>query len=594
MRRLLSCILILGTISSYGQVYNDHFGIGHDIGVSVSSSPHQNIDTSLHSISGTALFPDLIGVSRFLSQATLGSNFEEIEHVSNIGIEAWLQEQFELPHGSFMDRYDEIYAATQTLISSDNHSNQYTSFVFYDFIFNDSDYLRQKVAFALSQIFVVSKNSLLSGENDALMTYYDFLYQGAFGNYRDMLENVTFSMAMTQYLSHFQNQREDVVGNTLPDENYAREILQLFSIGLNKLNLDGTPMEDADGNFMPTYDIENIAELAKVFTGIGGLIKGDGTENDYFFENNIDFRFPATVFDDYHSIGAKNIFDDVIIPEGQSGMDDIQQALDEIFNHPNVGPFIAKRLIQHMVKSNPTPAYVKRIAMIFNNNGQGQRGDLKAVVEAILLDPEARDCSWIEHPENGKLIQPIERFTTLFKAFDISSPSDTLWLRDNDDYGPKLKQSYLNANTVFNFFSPFYAEDEIIAPQNLLSPEFQILDGISSIEYLNEIEDALEKKPFSNRTAPNSTGTYMTTNNDDEPILDFTDEIQLYNTSGLSDLIDRLDLLICRGQLSQDVKDIISNTIDQNILNVNNYDVNDVVHDILYYIFLSPNYVIQK
>ena len=585
---------MLLSYSSDCQVYDDYFGAGHKVGIAVSSSPFSSIDTSLYSISGSTNMPDLAGASRFLAQATLGVNYEEIEHVVDIGINAWIDEQFSLPTHSFMQKYESIYTATQTLISTGTHSSQYISFVFYDFIFNEPDYLRQKVAFALSQIFVISRNGSLSGDYDALMSFQDILYQGAFGNYRDMLGDVSYSMAMATYLSHFKNKREDVIGNTLPDENYAREIMQLFSIGLNKLNIDGTPIKDAYGNIIPTYDIDNVAELAKVFTGLGGETKKDGTVNDYFFENNIDLSGGTTMFDDYHAVGSKSIFDNIVIPAGQTGIQDVEQTLDAIFNHENVGPFIGKRLIQHLVKSNPSPAYVKRVAMVFNDNGQGERGDLGAVVKAILLDPEARNCDWIDHPENGKLIQPIERFTTLFKAFDVYSPSNTLWLNDDEDYGLKLLQSFQNANTVFNFFSPFYAEDEVIAPLGLLSPEFEILDGISSIEYLNEIEDALKIKPFSNRTAASTSGTYLTNNVDDTPVLDFVDEIAIYNQDGLSALIDRLDILICRGQLSQEVKDIISSTIEANIANVNNYDVNDIMHDVLYYIFLSPDYIIQK
>ena len=593
-KRLIISLLTLLPFASNCQVYDDFLGAGQNIGISVSTSPFTSPDTSQYLVSGTTNLPDLAGASRFLAQATMGSNYEEIEYVSTIGINAWMDEQFALPVSSFMTRYDEIYAETQNILTNDNHSNQYTSFVFYDFIFNEPDFLRQKVAFALSQIFVVSRNGILSGRTDALMTYHDILYQGAFGNYRDLLGQITYSSAMAKYLSHFRNRREDVIGNTLPDENFAREIMQLFSIGLEKLNLDGTPVKDNNGNIVPTYDIEVVAEMAKIFTGLGVQTKSDGSENVYFFESNMEHRDETKMFDDYHSVGAKKIFNGIEIPAGQTGIEDIEQTLDAIFNHDNVGPFIGKRLIQHLVKSNPTPAYVQRVAMVFNNNGKGERGDMKAVVKAVLLDPEARNCDWINHPENGKLIQPIERFTSLFNAFDVSSPSGTLWFNDDDDYGPKLLQSFQKSNTVFNYFSPFYAEDDVIAPQDLVSPEFQILDGISSIEYLNEMEDALKKKPFSNRTAANSSGSYMTTNNDDEPFLDFTDEIDLYNTSGLSALLDRLDLLVCRGQLSQGTKDIIETTIDENIQNLSNYDVNDIMHDVLYYIFLSPDYMIQK
>ncbi len=587
--------MVLLSIPSIAQVYDDHFGAGHEMGIKVTSSPHNTADTSQYTLTGTKQLPDLAGASRFLSQATMGVNYEEIENVTNIGIEAWLDQQYALPVKSFATRYDEIFADIQTKIWDDRHFNLYGSFVFYDFIFNEPDKLRQKVAFALSQIFVVSKQSAaLDDEIPMLVRYHDFFHQGAFGNYRDILGQVAYSLTMGRYLSHFQNQRADLIGKTFPDENFAREILQLFSIGLHQLNLDGTLQLDADGKVIPTYDIENVAELAKIFTGLAAELDSDGTINDNFFDISIDELPPMIMFNDYHSVGDKNILPGVTIPAGQNGIDDIEQALDAIFNHQNVGPFMAIRLIQNLVKSNPSSLYVKRVASVFNDNGQGVRGDLGAMVKAVLLDPEARECDWIDHPQNGKLIQPIERFTTLFNAFDISSPSDTLWFYDVTDFDEKMKQAFQYSPSVFNYFSPLYAEDEFIAPLDLVSPEFQILDAISSIGYINELEDALKKKPFSNKTATNDIGQYLATNNNDEPILDFTDEINIYNSQGVYPLLDRLDILICRGQLSQSVKDIIANTINQNEASVSGYDSTDAVHDALYYIFISPDYMIQK
>jgi len=200
----------------------------------------------------------------------------------------------------------------------------------------------------------------------------------------------------------------------------------------------------------------------------------------------------------------------------------------------------------------------------------------------------------LDETSAGKLIQPIERFTTLFQAFDVSSPSGTMWLNDLEDYGSKLLQAFQNSNTVFNFFSPFYAEDDIISPLDLRSPEFEILDAVSAIEYLNEMEDALKIKPFSNRTAPNAAGTAMGINVNDTPVLDFTDELAIYNNSGMAALLDRLDILLCRGELSQEVKDIITNTIAENFIHISSYTDVNALHDTLYYIFLSPDYMIQK
>ncbi len=386
------------------------------------------------------------------------------------------------------------------------------SFVFYDFVLKQPDVLRQKVAFALSQIFVISAyhGSTIQNENYSNLAYYDFLYQGAFGNYKDILADITFSVPMGWYLSHFMNQKADVVEKTYPDENYAREIMQLFSIGLHQLKPDGTPVKDGTGNNVPTYDIDNIAEIAKIFTGLAASENEDGTPNDNFFKNwNINQSAPMKMFDYYHSKGEKNILPGVTIPAGQSGLEDINQTLDALFNHPNVGPFISIRLIQNLVKSNPTPAYVNRVATVFNNNGAGVRGDLKAVVAAILLDPEARDCEWIDHPSNGKLIQPVERFTTLFKGFDIGTPSGKMWFDDFRDIYNETGQSFFASPSVFNFFSPFYAEDEFVAPQNLVSPEFQILNSVTAIAYINEMEDAIKERPFRNRSAGNDTGEWL-------------------------------------------------------------------------------------
>ena len=598
MRVYFSFLLFLIAIqSSNAQLYNNHFGAGNTIGMQVSSSDNLSVDSSNFSISGTQIKPDLVGASRFLSQASLGASYEEIEHLTNVGIDAWLEEQFSMSPKSYADRYDQIYAEIQQMITRENHLNRYMSFVFYDFLMKEPDVLRQKVAFALSQIFVISgfHGGSLDGEGPSNLAYYDFLYQGAFGNYKDMLTKVTFSVPMGNYLSHFRNQKADVIEKTYPDENYAREIMQLFSIGLHKLDLDGTPITDVNGDNIPTYDIDNIAEIAKIFTGFGASEKEDGTLNDDFFRTwSINRKAPMAMFDYYHSKGEKNILPGVTIPAGQSGLEDIHQTIDVLANHSNVAPFMSIRLIQHLVKSNPSPAYVRRIATVFNNNGNGERGDLKAVVQAILLDPEARDCDWIDIPSNGKLIQPIERFTTIFKAFDLTSPSGKLWFDDFNDLFDPIGQSFYAAPSVFNFFSPFYAEDEFIAPQELVSPEFQILNSVTAIAYINEMEDALKEKPFKNRTIPNDIGEWLNHNTADDPILDLTDEIALYDNQGILALLDRLDIIICRGQLSVATKNIIANAIEQNTSNVNGYTSQDAVKDALYFVMMSPNYIIQK
>ncbi len=596
--RLFAVLMLVSEANMLlAQTYDDFLGAGHEIGMQVSSSSDEGANLNAHVISGTQMTPDLIGASRFLSQATLGSSYEDLMYVSDVGIDAWLNEQFELPVKSFESKYDQVFSEINQLIVEDDHSNNYMSFVFYEFVMKEPDVLRQKVAFALSQIFVISPyhGSSLNNESWSNMTYYDYLYQGAFDNYKNLLSNITYSYPMGNYLSHFMNQKADIIEKTYPDENFAREIMQLFSIGLHLLNEDGTPVKDADGNNIPTYNIDNIAEMAKIFTGLAAGITEDGLVNDYFFRDwGLNERAPMVMFDDYHTKGEKNILPGVVIPAGQSGIQDVNQTIDVLFNHQNVAPFISKRLIQHIVKSNPSPAYVKRISTVFKNNGSGVRGDLKAVIKAILLDPEARDCDWIDQANNGKLIQPIERFTSIFKAFKLSTPSNKIWFRDFGDVFNETGQSFLGSPSVFNFFSPFYAEDEFVAPLELLSPEFQILNSVTAIAYINEMEDVIKIRPFKNRTASNDTGDWLAHNVNDDPVLDFTDELNIYSNQGVSALLERLDVLICRGQLSDATKNIIANAILQNETNDNGYTDQDALEDVLYYIMMSPNYLIQK
>ncbi len=608
---LLSVCLCL-PLTTYTQVYNDYFGGGHNIGVTVSSSDAQGgNDVGSNTLSGTDLIPDLIGASRFLSQASLGATYEDIEYVAQIGIESWIDEQINLAASSYLNTYKNIYNTALTDIyavygaaTDSTRKMEYLSYSFYHKTFADSDVLRQKLAFALSQIFVVSGlNSDIDDRGYGLSSYYDLLYEGAFGNFRDMLGNVSLHPVMGVYLSHFQNRKADPVAETLPDENFAREIMQLFTIGLYELNNDGSHKLDADGNSIPTYDIVDIQELAKVFTGLSGgdwdlELRPDNAGDPLVFwkgYKHYDFTVPMAMYEDFHETESKTMIDDSVIPAGQPGMQDVNDALDVLFNHPNVGPFISIRLIQQLVKSNPSPAYINRVASVFNNNGQGVRGDMEAVIKAILLDPEARDCEWIDNIQAGKLLQPIERLTNLCIAFDVQTPSGRIWFRDYSELLGTVEQSFLMSPTVFNFFTPFYAESEYVAPNNMVSPEFQILHSTSGIHYINMIEDGIKDRPFKNRTMVNPNNENLTTNSDDEPFLDFSDEILIYDTNGLEALIDHLDLIICRGQLSADVRSIIINSINEFETSVGgNLPSQDVVQDVLYFMMMSPSYVILK
>lgn len=594
--------------SLQAQVYDDHFGTGNDVGVKVSSSPHQGLDSAALSLNGTNHFPDMGGASRFLAQAGFGGSYEEMEYVTQVGIDAWLDEQFEMPPSPYLTNFQTTYADVVNRIhavhpgTAIERSRSVTDFVFWEKVFRDEDVLRNKAAFALNQIFVLSTRSIkLKGKGYGGSNYYDILYEGAFGNFRDILFEVSLHPLMGYYLSHFQNKKGDPSIGTEPDENFAREIMQLFTIGLFELNNDGSCKVGDTGDKLLTYGIQDIKELAKVFTGLSGGawdleafpdLTGQGLTFNKGF-NKYDMTVPMIMYEEHHEQGEKTMLDGTVIPAGQSGMEDIQDALDVLFNHPNVGPFIATRLIQQLIKSNPSPSYINRVATVFNNNGQGVRGDMKAVFKTILTDPEARECSWLDHPKTGKLRQPLERFITLCRGFDINSPSGDLWMSDYQILFDQWEQTFMGAPTVFNFFTPFYAEDEYVAPNEMVSPEFQILHSVTAIHYLNRMENAISDKPFRNYTEVNLNAPRLKNNNSDKPFLDFSDEINILDNNGLPALLDRLNLILCYGELSDGSRSIISNALTQ-LIDSGSFTSEQIVESALYYIVASADYTILK
>ncbi|MEE9373626.1 MAG: DUF1800 family protein, partial [Saprospiraceae bacterium] len=241
-----------------------------------------------------------------------------------------------------------------------------------------------------------------------------------------------------------------------------------------------------------------------------------------------------------------------------------------------------------------SPAYINRVATAFNDNGNGVRGDLKVVIKAILLDPEATECNFIEDVKNGKLIQPIERFINLFKGFNIASNSGKFWWRELQQLNPRVEQAFYSSPTVFNFFTPFYAEDKVVSPEGLVSPEFQILHSTTSINYINLIENAIKIRPFLNRSKINPITAKLQNDINDDPFLDLTDEISIYENQGVNALLERVDVVLCRGQMKAEIKGIIAFAINSFEANSGNYTSENAVNDVLYFTMMSPNYMIQK
>lgn len=348
------------------------------------------------------------------------------------------------------------------------------------------DQLRQRVAFALSELLVVSEtNAQLSSQGQALANYYDLLTDNALGNFRTLLDVVSHSPVMGQYLTFFKNEPPNATLGTHADENYAREIMQLFTVGLWKLNADGSRQLDASGHPIPTYAQADVSNLARVFTGWGSAPQNGQTGNNAWLYAN-DLIDPMVCYPAYHDTGAKTIIGGVVIAAGGTCQSDMQAALDTLFQHPNVGPFVGRQLIQRLVTSNPSPAYVARVAAVFANDGTGVRGNLAAVVRAILTDAEAVTASTA--PTAGKLREPILRLTNLWRAFSALDAAgmvqDTLELNTQTDFA----QASLLSPTVFNFFRPDYQRAGPLAIAGLVVPEFQITNEFTLVQGANDVE----------------------------------------------------------------------------------------------------------
>ena len=395
---------------------------------------------------------------------------------------------------------------------------------------NAEDQLRQRVAFALSQIFVVSDTvNTLALNPHGISNYVDMLASNAFGNFEDLLRDVALHPSMGVYLSHLNNAKADPEAGTFPDENFAREVLQLFSIGLFELNPDGSEVIDSEGRPVPSYDNDDVRELARVFTGLSY-----GGSNRRFGSRRPEFREPMRMFERHHDQGEKLILRETQLPAGLLGMEDIELAINALFQHPNVGPFIGRQLIQRLVTSNPSPAYVYRVTQAFNDNGEGIRGDMQAVLRAVLLDPEA-----LAPPgsvENfGKLREPVLRYTAMLRQLGLDSP-DGVYANVGLLLEQRAQQHPLSAPSVFNFYLPTYQPIGPIAEAGLVAPEFQILNSNTVIEFSNllqagvmgDVVNDVREEPFSVATL--TLADYLPLADDPDALLDRLDAVFTYGT----------------------------------------------------------------
>ena len=472
--------------------------------------------------------PGQAGAARFLAQATFGPTQAEVDALATSSYSAWLTTQMALPFTSHRTAaLADLAAYGGNSDGTMNASNRQAAW--FKTVLTAPDQLRQRVAFALSELFVVSDVSIAQPEG--LANYYDLLGNDAFGNFRTLLEDVTLSPIMGNYLSSLRNAK--ATATTSPDENYAREVMQLFTIGLNQLQPDGTLKLDNTGLPIPTYDQTTITEMAKVFTGWAY----PSTNANAFRSAPANYFAPMQLFPAFHDTTAKYIVNGVVLPANQSGTTDLAQTLDALFNHPNTGPFIARHLIQRLVTSNPSPAYVYRVAQVFANDGTGTRGNLGAVVRAILTDYEARSTAMLGNAGYGKLREPLLRLTNILRSFSASSTGGRYTITNPEN---SLGQAALRSPTVFNFFHPDYVLPGALATNGLVAPEFEITNATTTISVPNYLRGFIF---FS----ASPTATTITLNLAAEQTLAATPSAQ----------VDHLNAVLCGGNLPTATRDRI-------------------------------------
>jgi uncharacterized protein (DUF1800 family) len=430
--------------------------------------------------------------ARFLTQATFGATRADIARVRQLGYSAWIDEQLSIPATLHRPYIDGLNFAGQAVSQNDRIDRWWfvASFA--------PDQLRQRMAFALTQMLVISdQDSSLQGRPDWVADWNDLMANGAFGNYRTLLEQVTYKPQMGLYLTYFRNRREFTTGTPpnliKPDENYAREVMQLFSIGLFRRNNDFSPVL-VNGQPVPTYDNDTIAELAKVFTGLTWSNALDNNFNSGSASTDPLKCVPQIGTTIFHDERSKTLFDGVVLPAlpvpvtRASCEADIDRALDALMAHQSAPSFISRQLIQRFVTSNPSPAYVQRVAQVFINNGTGTRGDLAAVIRAILLDTEARTA--VGSPDYGKLREPVLRLSAIWRAFGVVPPDPLVTGQQGmgtRGFNGSWGQQPLSSPTVFNFYEPEFKQPGPIGDLDLDAPEFQILNESTIARMSNDV-----------------------------------------------------------------------------------------------------------
>ena len=506
---------------------------------------------------------DEVDAVRFLKQSTFGPTVDSVDDLLAKGGEAWFNEQLSLPFSSWTNLRRTSWIEEFDPLDSDQNGKMWIGELFSETAQNSPDQLRHRMAYILSQLFVVSQQTDVAHREIVFTDYWDTLGKNAFGNFRNLLEDVTLHTTMGHYLNMIGNQKADPENNIRPDENFAREVMQLFTIGLRELNQDGSVKVNSKGEAIETYDQETITQYAAALTGWYYDTTGFETNKEDEFSCSIacfpmDISTkPMVAFDYIHQKTEKRLLRGHYIPPGQRAEEDVQIVIDSLFNHPNLAPFFSMHLIRQMVTSNPSSAYIGRVSAVFNNNGQGVRGDLGATIKAVLFDPEARSPEIAEIPLYGKVKEPALAITHLNRLFNIGIlPELTLSVSADQLWGTHRwmrvagapSQRVLDSESVFNFFRPDFAPNGEISDMGFVAPELQITTEASIVNDVEMFRWLTTKELWSydinnGRDPDQFTITY-----------DFNDLDEVWELEGYPAVVDFLNLYMTGNRMDSDYK----------------------------------------
>jgi len=531
--------------------------------------------------------------ARFILKSSLSVTEAEITNIRSIGYEPWLNAQMDAPISQTGVAW--LSSRGYDQVTADNFfDNEYPGdYMIWNQLMSEANGVRKRVALALSEFFVVSLGGLdFSWRAQAIAFYWDQLNSNAFGNYRKLLEDVTLNPAMGYYLSTRGNRKEDTRKGRVPDENYSREVMQLFTIGLYQLNNDGSRKLDANNQPIDTYNNSDVTNLARVFTGYDwdftGNVRTPSTGDPNRLINGTGYVLRPMTLDpskwerpsttSQHST-LEATFLGTTIPANTDGTAALKTALDTLFNHPNVAPFFGRQMIQRLVTSNPSAAYVDRVARVFNDNGSGVRGDLRAVFKAILLDAEATNAAGLTTPTFGKVREPMLRFVQWARTFGATSTTGNWRIGNLSDLASGLGQSALRSPSVFNFFRPGYVPaNTAIATNSLVAPEFQLINESSTPGYVNYMTSAIGS---TNGVGGDVKAAY-------------TSELAIADNSAA--LLDRICLLLAANQISDSSKATIKTALDATTVTATSTTAEKQrrIYMAILLVMASPDYLVQK